>query len=194
MAWMNIMSREKPVLLPMRYYREYTRGIRGGDDTFTTVDSRVLPYYNGRTVAEYLRSRNMRVTAADKSQDIPESTNYFELSFLKNVTRYERGAFLPVSEISSLYESTYWVRLSTENNDIVKATQDNATCSLRSLFFHGEEVFDDFRDEALEKEPRLVLPSYEELSLSGTTFTVFQAPIPILHRVKYKRTHSPSQA
>lgn len=173
MAWTNIMSREKPVLLPMRYYREYTRGIRGGDDTFTTVDSRVLPYYNGKTVAEYLRSRNMRVTAADKSQDIPESINYFELSFLKNVTRYERGAFLPVSEISSLYESTYWVRLSTENNDIVKATQDNATCSLRSLFFHGEEVFDDFRDEALEKEPRLVLPTYEELSVIWNNFHCF---------------------
>lgn len=173
MAWNNIMAREKPTLLPMRYYREYTRGTRGGDDTFSTVDSRVLPFYNGKTVAEYLRSRNMQVTAADKSQNIPESTNYFELSFLKNGTRYERGAFLPVSEKASLYESTYWVRLTRENNDIVKATQDNATCSLRSLYFHGEEVFEDFRNKALDREPRLVLPTYEELSVIWNNFHCF---------------------
>lgn len=173
MAWNNIMTREKPTLLPMRYYREYTRGTRGGDDTFSTVDSRVLPFYNGKTVAEYLRSRNMQVTAADKSQNIPESTNYFDLSFLKNGTRYERGAFLPVSEKASLYESTYWVRLTRENNDIVKATQDNATCSLRSLYFHGEEVFEDFRNKALDREPRLVLPTYEELSVIWNNFHCF---------------------
>lgn len=173
MAWSNIMAREKPTILPMRYYREYTRGTRGGDDSFTTVDSRVLPLYNGRTVAEYLRSRNMQVTAADKSYDIPESTNYFDLSFLKNTTRYERGAFLPVSESASLYESTYWVRLSPQNNDIVKATQDNATCSLRSLYFHGEETFEEFRNKALEREPRLVLPSYEELSVIWNNFHCF---------------------
>lgn len=173
MAWNNIMTREKPTLLPMRYYREYTRGTRGGDDTFSTVDSRVLPFYNGRTVAEYLRSRNMQVTAADKSQNIPESTNYFDLSFLKNGTRYERGAFLPVSESASLYESTYWVRLTQENNDIVKATQDNATCSMRSLYFHGEEIFEDFRNKALEREPRLVLPTYEELSVIWNNFHCF---------------------
>lgn len=173
MAWNNIMAREKPTLLPMRYYREYTRGTRGGDDTFSTVDGRVLPYYNGKTVAEYLRSRNMKVTAADKSQNIPESTNYFDLSFLKNGTRYERGAFLPVSEKASLYESTYWVRLTRENNDIVKATQDNATCSLRSLYFHGEEVFEDFRNKALDREPRLVLPTYEELSVIWNNFHCF---------------------
>jgi len=173
MAWGNIMTREKPTLLPTRYYREYTRGNRGGDDTFSTVDGRVLPLYNGRTVAEYLRSRNMQVTAADKSQNIPESTNYFDLSFLKNGTRYERGAFLPVSEIESLYESTYWVRLTRENNDIVKATQDNATCSLRSLYFHGEEVFEDFRNKALDREPRLVLPTYEELSVIWNNFHCF---------------------
>jgi len=165
MAWRDIMAREMPSLLPMRYYHDYTRGVRGGDDTFTTVDGRVLPYYNGKTVAEYLRSRGMQVTAADKSQNIPESTNYFDLSFLKNSTKYERGAYLPLPELRSLFESSYWVRLSPENNDIVKATQDNATCSLRSIYFHGEEIFNDFRDKALEKEPRLVLPSYEELSV-----------------------------
>ena len=173
MAWRNIMARERPTLLPMRYYREYTRGTRGGDDTFSTVDERVLPYYNGKTVAEYLRSRNMKVTAADKSYEIPEFTNYFDLSFLKNVTRYERGVFLPVSESASLYESTYWVRLSQENNDIVKATQDNATCSMRSLYFHGEEVFEDFRNKALAREPRLVLPTYEELSVIWNNYHCF---------------------
>lgn len=173
MAWREIMSAEMPTLLPIRYYREYTRGTRGGDDTYSTVDSRVLPHYNGSTVAKYLRSRGMQVTAADKSQDIPESTSFFDLSFLKNVTKYERGAFLPVSEISSLYESTYWVRLSPENNNIVKATQDNATCSLRSLYFHGEEVFEDYRNKALEREPRLVLPTYEELSVIWDNFHCF---------------------
>jgi len=172
-SWRAIMTIEHPILLPMRYYREYTRGTRGGDDTWTTVDSRVLPYYNGTTVAAFLRSRGMLVTAADKSQDIPESSNFFDLSFLKNSTKYERGAFLPVTELASLYESTYWVRLSPENNDIVKATQDNATCSLRSLYFHGEEVFNDFRDKALDREPRLVLPTYEELSVIWDTFHCF---------------------
>jgi hypothetical protein len=172
-SWRSIMTIEHPILLPMRYYREYTRGTRGGDDTWSTADSRVLPYYNGTTVAAFLRSRGMQVTAADKSQDIPESSNFFDLSFLKNSTKYERGAFLPVTELESLYESTYWVRLSPENNDIVKATQDNATCSLRSLYFHGEEVFDNFRNAALERETKLVLPTYEELSVIWDNFHCF---------------------
>lgn len=163
-AWTALFKKDQPILSEMRFYKTYTRPCRGGDDTMTTVDERVLPIYNGRTVAEYLRSRGMKVTSATKSQEIPESSHYCDLSFLKNTTRYHRGMFLPVSELSSLYESTYWVRLSAQNNDILKATQDNAICAMRPLFFHGEEVFNAFRNAALEKVPRLTLPTYENLS------------------------------
>jgi hypothetical protein len=157
----------------MRFYKTYTRQGRGGDDTFTTVDLRVLEFYNGRTVGDYLKAHGMHVTSATKSEVIPESSDYCELSFLKNTTRYERGAFIPITDLQSLHESTYWVRLSTHNNDMLKATQDNAICSMRPLFFHGEEVFNDFRDKALSKVPQLVLPTYKELSTIWNSYHRF---------------------
>jgi len=172
-AWTGILRSTQPILSEIRFYKAYTRACRGGDDTMSTVDSRVIDLYNGRTVGEFLRSRGMKVTSATKSQDIPESSHYCDLSFLKNTTRYERGVFLPVSEASSLYESTYWVRLSSQNNDILKATQDNAICAMRPLFFHGEEVFNDFRDRALSKVPQLALPTYKDLSVIWNTYHCF---------------------
>jgi hypothetical protein len=172
-AWTAILRSTQPILSEMRFYKAYTRACRGGDDTMSTVDNRVIDLYNGRTVGEFLRSRGMKVTSATKSQDIPESSHYCDLSFLKNTTRYERGLFLPVSEASSLYESTYWVRLSSQNNDILKATQDNAICAMRPLFFHGEEVFNTFRDKALSKVPQLALPTYEDLSVIWNSYHCF---------------------
>lgn len=163
-AWVNIMKERAPMLAEMRLYKQYTRGMRGGDDTITTVNDRVLPMFNGKTVAAFLTSRGMKVTSPTKTDEIPESSFITDLLYLKNKTVEKRGKFLPLPEFASLRESTYWVRLNKNNQDIVKATQDNVICSLRGMYFHGREETERFRDLALEKCPYLVLPTYDELS------------------------------
>lgn len=172
-AWKGVMMQECPNLVEFRFYKAYTRAARGGDDTVTLIDERIKEFYNGQTVAKFLNERGMKVTSANKAIEISKTTAFFELSFLKNTTRMERGVFLPVTELKSLEESTYWVRLNKHNNDIVKATQDNTICSMRGMFFHGEKVLNDFRSAALEREPRLILPTYADLSAIWRSYLEF---------------------
>jgi len=172
-AWVHLMKKSYPQACEIRHYKRYTRGIRGGDDTITTVSSSVSHIYNGKTVAEYLISCGMQVTAATKDKEIPELTPFMQLSFLKNTTKYERGFFLPLPDWTSLVESTNWVRLNKFNNDILKATQDNIICSMRGMFFHGKEAFDSAREKYLAAEPRLVLPQYEELAVIWRAYLGF---------------------
>jgi PIN domain nuclease of toxin-antitoxin system len=163
-AWVHIMSEAAPMLSEMRLYKQYTRGMRGGDDTITTVNSRALEFFNGQTVAAYLKTKGMLVTSATKSDEIPKSSNFEDLIFLKNRTQMMRGKYLPLPEFESLRESAYWIRLNKHNQWALKATQDNVICSLRGMYFHGKEVFDDFRVKALRACSQLELPTYRELS------------------------------
>jgi hypothetical protein len=164
-AWTHIMSDLMPAIVEIRHYKRYTRGERGGDDTFTTVHPEVAPYFNGKTVAEFLIKRGMGVTDAEKNAEIVPLKPYEKLSFLKNKTEYKDGLYLPICDIDSLYESTYWIRQNKLNRDKLKATQDNIICSLRGIFFHGEEVFNTFRTKCLEACPELILPQFGELAV-----------------------------
>jgi len=172
-AWIDIMKERRPMLCEIRHYKEYTRGIRGGDDTFTTVDDRVLEEYNGETVSSWMLSHGMLVTSASKSHVIPKFSLYDKLLFLKNTTANANGFFIPQPEKESLIESMYWIRLSKYNQDPLKATQDNVICSLRGIFFYGKQYYDYVRSEVLLVEPRLQLPSYAELSIIWNKFFKF---------------------
>jgi hypothetical protein len=172
-AWTHIMSKQLPALVELRHYKTYTRGMRGGDDTITTVSPHVIQYYNGTTVAEYLNSRGMVVTDSEKNPTIVPFKDYLQLSFLKNKTGKDRGMFIPLCDLTSLYESTYWIRLSKQNNDALKATQDNIICSLRGIFFHGKKVYNEYRTAALDKCPQLTLPQYHELSVIWANYYGF---------------------
>jgi len=172
-AWQALMKINLPAMVEMRHYRAYTRAVRAGDDTIMTVTEQLLPFYNGVLVAEYFISKGMQVTSADKNSEILPYKRFMDLLFLKNKTGYERGFYIPLCDLESLKESTYWVRLNRYNNDIVKATQDNTICAMRGMFFHGKEILEAFRTKALTHAPSLQLPSYRELCIIWNTYYKF---------------------
>jgi hypothetical protein len=172
-AWVHIMMTSLPAMVELRHYRTHTRRSRAGDDTITTVMRALLEFYNGVTVSNYFRSKGLQVTAANKSDEIVPYKDVMDLIYLKNQTGYARGLYIPLCDFSSLRESTYWIRLNKFNNHAVKATEDNTVCALRGMYFHGLEKFNDFREKALAADPRLVLPTYEELSIIWTNYYKF---------------------
>jgi hypothetical protein len=172
-AFLSISSKISPQFSSVRIYEQYTRGLRGGDDTITTFDERLSHFYNGRIVSEFFKSKGLDVTATDKSLVIPEKTPFMRLSFLKNQTGISKGWFIPLPEIASLIESMYWIRLNKYNNDPIKATEDNVICSLRGLYFHGMKKYNEIRELVLEKCPLLTLPSYFELNNIWRKFYAF---------------------
>lgn len=163
-AWTYLSKVHSPRHLEMSTYRKYVRGMRGGDDTVTTVHPHVQKWYNGVTVAQFLNERGMEVTSPDKDQNIVPFKYFLELSFLKNKTKVEYGYYVPLSELDSLIESCYWIRLNQYNVDPVAATQDNVMCALRGIFFHGREIFNSVRDQILDACPDLQLSTYEDLT------------------------------
>lgn len=164
-AYFSLLAPIAPHLATSAEYSKLVRGMRGGDDTVTVVDDRILEYYNGQTVAEFLRNRGMTVTSPDKSIQVNKYSNFLELTFLKNKTYICKttGLLLPLPEKESLLESMNWVRINKHNMDKFKATQENIICSLRGLFFHGKDFYNKIRNEILMEFPRFVLPSYREL-------------------------------
>jgi hypothetical protein len=163
-AWRSLMLESNVKLASYQYYYQYTRGIRGGDDTITCIDDRVLPFYNGKTVSQYLLSKGMLVTSPDKTSEIPESTHFLDLSFLKNCTSIKNNLYIPKPDLKSIIEISYYIRLSKDRKDKLRATEDNVLCTLRSLYFHGKQVYNDFRTKVLEVEPNLNLPFFQDLS------------------------------
>lgn len=163
-AYRSIMTDLRPDLASISYYKEYTRGIRGGDDTITVVNPFILDYYNGLTVSQFFLDHGMLVTASSKKEEIVKSKPFMDLLFLKNKTKRERGMYLPLPDFDSLIESTRYVRLGVEK-DVVKATRANIECALRGLYFHGKTTFDLVRNAFLDICPDLVpLTSYNELN------------------------------
>jgi len=172
-AYIHVMKSRAPYLSSIRDYLQFTRGMRGGDDTISVVDDRILEFYNGKTVGEFFLSRGLGVTATDKSANLEEKKDYLSLSFLKCQTQYRQGYFLPLPEVGSLIESMYWIRYNKFNADRTKATQDNVICALRGLYFHGETLYSEVRRRALVAQPALILPHYEELHTMWQSYACF---------------------
>lgn len=190
-AYYHLALVNAPTYARISVYKANVRGIRGGDDTLTVVSDDVLSWYNGKTVADYFEERGLEVTASDKSDVIPESSDLMTLSFLKNKTRKMLGYYVPLPDFQSLVESCYWVRINKWNPDVLKATQDNCEASLLGIYFYGKPTYDKVRNALLEKEPRLQLSTYTELNRIWSKFFYFPGAhadyaSPSLQAVSYK--------
>ena len=160
----------KPQLRNIGIYYRYVRGMRCGDDTITTMDPRLEPYFNGITVARIFERMGFEVTSSDKESQIVPSKHYMKMGFLKNKTHYSEGHFLPLTDEDSLYETMYWIRLTGDNHDRLKATEDNVMAALRGFFFYGRTKYERVRSKLLEFCPRLVLPTYQEIDFIWTEY------------------------
>jgi hypothetical protein len=163
-AWMHIMTERAPHLASIASYNKFTRHVRGGDDTATTVSLQVRELYNGITVSQYLVSRGMKVTSVDKTDNIVPYKPFRDLVFLKNQTTVGPiSNFDPLPDWRSIIEIAYWVRINKNNPSMLLATQENANVTLRSVFFWGREKFEYVRNTFLQREPQLELFRFEEL-------------------------------
>jgi len=163
-AYLSIMRKMDPINASIKVYREKTRGKRGGDDTVQVVHESIAPNFNGKTFGKWLTERGMKYTMGDKSEILIPLMDITELSFLKNKTRLWRGLYVPLPDENSLIEMTYWVRINKDNQDILKATEDNCNAALRGFYFHGQTKFDQIRDEMIKMEPRLNLFTFQDLA------------------------------
>lgn len=172
-AYLQIMKRLSPMDANITMYRAKTRGGRGGDDTIQLVADSIIKYFNGRTFSEWCKSKNISLTAADKSETFSESTHFKALQFLKNTTGTMHGYYVPQQNELELIEQCYWVRLNANNKDIEKATEDNTNAALRGLYYWGKEKFNEIRNAFLAKAPQLNLLSFADLDFQWNKYGFF---------------------
>lgn len=186
-AWIHL-TRQIPHTVGTIYsYEKLTRGMRAGDDTITVVNPAVEEVFNGSTVAEYLRSKGMRVTDGRKNPVVAKLTPFMEMVFLKNVTQRRYGLFLPLPALADLKESCNWLRVNAEikremtlgNNTVLQtATNDNCTAALRAIFFHGRSIYEDVYNKLKKAFPEIKIPRYQELFSIWTTHNKFPGAHP----------------
>jgi len=172
-AYLSITRKNTPLISNMLSYNKYNRGKRGGDDTIQTVSDTINHIFNGNTYAEWINSKGMHCTSSDK-KDIDEPLKpLHELSFLKNTTGKLNGHYVPRTDLTSVYEMMYWVRLNKHNQDIHKATQDNCNAALRCIYFYGHEMYNEIRRKILDKHPNYELLSYGENNTIWSNYFYF---------------------
>jgi len=172
-GFLAITRNISPLLSNLRAMEKHTRAKHGGDDTVQTVSEVVREIFNGITYSEWINDHGMKCTSSDKGEVSIAYRPLEELSFLKNTTGSLMGFYVPLTDMTSVYEMAYWVRLNKYNNDIHKATEDNINAALRCLYFYGPKIYNEFRDKIIDHNPNFSLYTYAENVRIWKTFYYF---------------------
>lgn len=149
----------------LNVYKQFTRGMRAGDDTISLVDDRLLDMYNGITVSQVFENLGLKVTDSTKALSIADKKHVTNMFYLKcDIVKKGSFNYMPRPEYHSLIESMRWIRISKYAPDAFKNTEDNINAALRGLWFHGKNTYNDVRKLILYIQPSMKLLYYEDLS------------------------------
>jgi len=148
---------------PLNSIYAYRRMIKTriyGDDNVVSVKPELIDHYNAETVGAYLATRNITYGAAEKGTEQVAYKQIKDTSFLKNKIGEQFGFYVPQMPIPNAVETINWIRKTFEPE---KACEDNCNSALRELFFHGPDIFKEYRKRILKLKPAYNLIRYSDL-------------------------------
>lgn len=161
-AYLYITSKQSPLISSITSYKQHTKGKRGGDDSVQAISSLIKDVFNGITFSDFVNARGMKCTPGDKSDEMRPYKPLKELTFLKNTTGTMNGLYVPHTEIKSLIEIMYWVRINKNNPNKHKATEDNINCAMRGFYFYGPTLYNQIRNKILNEQHYDILTFAEQ--------------------------------
>jgi hypothetical protein len=143
LAWLGLAP---TALRSCAHYANHVKDKMFGDDLWKSISQNVIPWYNLKTIANFLKNYAITLTMADKTGEMIETKPVLECSFLKNSIRKDGLRYHALLEEDTLYEMVNWVRTSS---DPFFATETNINCSLRFWYHYGKERFEHERNRLL---------------------------------------------
>jgi hypothetical protein len=142
------------------------------DDNINAVTKSASAFFNGKTFSDFLASRNVTYTSADKKGDAADIEPLEEISFLKNKTKRWKNFYVPIMEYSAAVEPINWIRpnKSYSNDDLCSA---NCNAALRAIFYHSKREFEHLRSSILKYKPEYSLLDYNTLYHQFITYGGF---------------------
>lgn len=147
-AWIKIMDAAKRVdLRPLGMCNKLTRSGFYGDDLLMTVSKNILHLYNGVSISNALKEYGIKVTSAQKGEEITPCSSIRDVTFLKRKFRtHERYSDIQKAPIDEdvIFEIINWTRKSKYTTN-VDATLENCEGALAEAYHHGRVFFDDLK-------------------------------------------------
>lgn len=143
-----------------------------GDDNVLNISELVIGWYNQLTITDALSTIGLTYTDEGKTGILVPSRNLSDIAYLKRTFVVDRnGFFQPPLDITVCKEMTNWIRGMKGTGKA--ETLENVEASIRELYYHGKEVFDQNR-LALQAALRLEgikcrLPTYVEMKSTYDT-------------------------
>nr|UGO57581.1 MAG: hypothetical protein [Dicistroviridae sp.] len=137
-----------------------------GDDNVLNISESIIDWYNQITITKQLATVGLTYTDEGKTGELVASRTLDDVSYLKRKFQLNSsGIYSGPLDIGVCYEMANWIRGLSGRG--VEATVENAIASLRELYFHGKETFNDARKVYEEKlqpyNPTTRFPTYDEL-------------------------------
>lgn len=137
---------DKPLLPNLRgRFRHYVSLLTYGDDNVSSA-SMNIPWYNQRSVAEYLKGCGITYTDAHKGEFQSDYQDHTEFSFLKRgaVWNEDLETLAAPLEVDSIFKSLH-LRKSNPDVGDQEHSADMISNAMREFLHHGREVFNTMR-------------------------------------------------
>nr|QED21536.1 polyprotein [Moran virus] len=143
-SWIGLARKMKRGdLCSMEKFNEFVRFVTYGDDFILSVHDSVKDFFNCKTISEFLAEYGIKLTSADKKDEITPYGTLADASFLKRrfIPHPTRpGIFLAPIEEMSVTECLNWCN---KNDDNREATQEVIRASLDLAFGHGPQFYEE---------------------------------------------------
>lgn len=142
LTYLEIMKRHLPEYATMYWFDRLVRLVVYGDDLIMSVDDSIVHVFNACTIRDYLAQHGIKVTSAQKDQEMVPYTDIFEATFLKRSFRpHPRipGVWLAPVDVASVEECINWIK---KTDDKEFATLEVCRASADLAYSHGPVFYD----------------------------------------------------
>jgi hypothetical protein len=137
-----------------------------GDDNVLNISDGTIDWYNQITITDVLSKIGLTYTDEGKTGQLIRSRELNDVSYLKRKFKLDSyGYYSCPLDIEVCYEMANWIR--GKGGKGISSTMENGNASLRELYFHGYDIFEQARiaysNVMRVYNPQTRFPSYQEL-------------------------------
>nr|UUV42601.1 MAG: polyprotein [Tuatara cloaca-associated picorna-like virus-1] len=146
-TWICLASKFNPQHMSLLYYQKYIQDSIYGDDNVISFHPDTQVWFNPKHIAEYLASKGIMYTTADKSGEDQAFKFTSDLRYLKRGWRVDEVTSLlyhaPI-DTDTIYELTNWIRECPDEDEQLRTQLRDALYEARA---HGYEFYRTFLAE-----------------------------------------------
>lgn len=157
--------KNKPPDVSIKDFQKYVKLVTYGDDFVAGINSELSPWFNFDSVRKAMLDFGVVLTRADKLEGTYKYKTLSEVDFLKRRFVFDNrlNRYVAPLAIKSI-EKSLMIHLRSKTVSPQVQAVSSMSSALREMFFHGEQQFEEFREQIMNCIEFYKLQNYVGLS------------------------------